>query len=334
MKKAILLGVSLLLAGQAIAGESATDKVKKMGVEIPGVPAAILDKPVKGEPGTAAKPLQKKKAPVKHKVVKAAAKHSNVTTKVMRAPPSTTPRRLAFKSRLNIQVESGVNEIIKVAQGHLNRIVTPFEHVTIDTVSNATFETHDSTLLVTSNETYPITMFLHEKGDDSLTMSVTLLPEAIPPRDITLVFKGMDYNTMMRKMSKKAAKWETEHEYVTGIKEAMHKLALGSIPDGYSFRPADEKDRRFNCQSDVQGISVTVGQIMDGYNIIYSVSSVKNISASTIELTESYCYEKGVLAVSFWPKVRLKAGEKTELYIAYKRPDENHDPVRPSLIGR
>jgi len=177
-------------------------------------------------------------------------------------------------------------------------------------------------------------MFLHEKGDDSLTMSITLLPEAIPPRDITLVFKGMAYNTMMRKMSKKAAKWETENEYVAGIKEAMRKLALGSIPEGYSFRPADENDRRFNCESDVQGISVLVGQIMDGYNIIYSVSSVTNISASTIELTEAYCYEKGVLAVSFWPKVRLKAGEKTELYIAYKRPEENHGSVRPSLIGR
>jgi len=348
MKKIILFGASFLLVGQAFAETSATDKIKQMGVTVPGIPAEILDKPVKAKPGTASKPLAKEK--VKAKPKKAVVKHDvkkhvvtkpapiqeakKVVVKPMQKKVARTSNRLAFKSRLDIQVESGVNEIIKVAQGHLNRIVTPFEHVAIDTVSGATIETHDSTVLVSTNETYPITMFLHEKGDDSLTMSITLLPEAIPPRDITLVFKGLTYNAMMRKVSKKAARWEAEHNYINGIKDAMRKLADGSIPDSYSFRPADENDRRFDCQSKAQGIRVELGQVMDGYNVIYSVSSVTNTSASTIELTESYCYEKGVIAVAFWPKVRLKAGEKTELYIAYKRPEENSGPVRPSLIGR
>lgn len=240
---------------------------------------------------------------------------------------------LTFKTKEDIEVEQGVNEVISIAVSHLNRITTPFSNALVKTVDAGNVDVRGGILYVSTNQDDPVTLFIHEKGDESLALSITLIPRHIPPRDITLILKGMDYQTKMRKMTKKAKKWEQQRSYVDGLKDSMKALANGDIPNGYSLRNYTLADRYFDCRKNEQGISVEPKQVLDGHNIIYTVSLVENISESTIELTESFCYERGVLAVSFWPSVTLRPGEKTELYIAHKRPRKPRGNIRPSLVG-
>lgn len=246
---------------------------------------------------------------------------------------ATKRPNLTFKTKEDIEVEQGVNEVISIAVSHLNRITTPFSNALVKTVDAGNVDVRGGILYVSTNQDDPVTLFIHEKGDESLALSITLVPRHIPPRDITLMLKGMDYQTKMRKMSKKAKKWEQQRGYIDGLKDSMKALASGDIPSGYSLRNYTLADRYFDCRKNEQGISVEPKQVLDGHNIIYTVSLVENISVNTIELTESLCYEHGVMSVSFWPSVVLRPGEKTELYIAHQRPRKPRGNVRPSLVG-
>ena len=57
-----------------------------------------------------------------------------------------------------IQVAPGVNEIIPVAVGHLNRIVTPFDKPHVRTVSQATTQIEGNVLYVATPDEIPVAL--------------------------------------------------------------------------------------------------------------------------------------------------------------------------------
>ncbi len=79
-----------------------------------------------------------------------------------------------------------MNEIVQVAQGHLNRIVTPFENPKVTSTSPATTEARDNVIYIGTSGTSPVTIFITEKGSEDLALSLTLIPKQIPPREIFL----------------------------------------------------------------------------------------------------------------------------------------------------
>ena len=245
---------------------------------------------------------------------------------------ATAPRKgLEIRAKLVAKVAPGVNKILKISKGHVNRIITPFELATVETMSNATIESKGESLYIASNSDYPVTMFIHEKGEEDPAISLTLLPSPIPPRQIRLVFDG---ESMSGFATSGAKHWERSHDYVDGITSAMAEIAKGRIPHGYGFRKWKPTDPMPECRNKQQGISITPGQVLSGDAQLYVVSVVQNISAGTVELSEQLCYEDRVLAAAFWPKVVLRPGEKTELYVAYRRPRPEEARTRKSLLAR
>ena len=85
-----------------------------------------------------------------------------------------------------ITVEPGVNEIIQIAAGHPNRIVTPFKAPRVVTTAAASVETSENVIYVAPTGPALITMFLTETGDESVSISLTLQPKKIPPRELRL----------------------------------------------------------------------------------------------------------------------------------------------------
>jgi conjugal transfer pilus assembly protein TraK len=65
------------------------------------------------------------------------------------------------------------------------------------------------------------------------------------------------------------------------------------------------------------------------------VGVAHNTGVTPIEFDERACAstQDEVLAVAAWPKVVLKPGESTELYVAVRRKDEAAITVRPSLLN-
>jgi len=279
-----------------------------------------------------ARPAPKRKAeelPATRLVVKHKRKHARHQTAKRKSEPHD--KGIDFAVKLVAKVVPGVNEIIKISQGHLNRIVTPFDIAVVETVSNATIQSKGESIYIATTDDRPITMFVHEKGEDDPSLSLTLIPSPIPPRQVRIMFdpEAGAYPVAGAK------KWESKHPFVEGIKDAMTEIAKGRIPHGYGFRlfkPGRDQALIPECAAGAQGIKVEPKQVIEGSAVIYVISAVTNVSGGMVELREPYCYRKGVLAVAFWPRVLLKPGEKTELYVAYARPNRAMARQRKSVI--
>src|SRR5699024_8590655 len=126
------------------------------------------------------------------------------------------------------------NEIIPIARNHLNRIITPFAHPVVNTVSKAKIKAHDSVLYIATTQTSPVTMYVRPKGQEDPALSLTLVPEAIAPRQITLTIKGAEHE--IRFSPSEAKHWEQARPYVKTLVKVMRTLAHGETPSGYGLQ--------------------------------------------------------------------------------------------------
>ena len=77
----------------------------------------------------------------------------------------------------------GVNQLVPVALGHLNRIVTPFAQPRVNTTSQASTEVRDHVIYVAPSEPVPVTLFITEADSEQQALSLTLVPKRIPARN-------------------------------------------------------------------------------------------------------------------------------------------------------
>jgi len=246
------------------------------------------------------------------------------------AAHSTTEAGQELHSSNTVALVPGVNQVIKIARGHLNRIVTPFENPVVHTTSTAKVNTEGQVLYVASKTSAPSTLYVSPEGQRDLALSITLLPRGIAPREVRLKIDGdpgQIYSSSVR-----AGEWERSRPYVQTIKEAVSRLALGEVPPGYGLREWRSSDAPMNCAQ--PGIEVKPGQVLSGSDLILLVGSATNTASERLEIEEATCRRAGVLAVAAWPEASLAPGERTELYIVMRRASETIESrQRPSLIG-
>ncbi len=293
-------------------------KTPYAGIALPGVPVEITD------PSTT-----KNKVSIKQKT-------KVVDKKITEAPLVTAPTtsqvaRDEIPSRQIIHIIPGVNEIIPVSIGHLNRIVTPFEKPKVKTVSDVSTQVIGNTIYVASDKKRLSTMFITD-SDDGSALSITLLPKEIPPRDVTLVIESKTGQVQSRYRSKKALHWEESTPYIDTIKAAFALIAKGSTPPGYTLRHPSSNDKRIQCNQ--PGFRQILGQVLDGGTYFVQIYKLTNTTNRTQEINETTCYIPSVIAVSSWPHTVLKPMQSTELYIAFNRESSEKEKItRPSLIG-
>src|SRR5690606_36848499 len=102
-----------------------------------------------------------------------------------------------------VRVSPGVNELLPVALGHLNRIVTPFEHPVVTTVSNAQTQTKGRVVYVAPADEAPVTLYLTPGDNPEFALSLTLIPKRIPAREIRLSL-GPDASKTLGKLQRQA----------------------------------------------------------------------------------------------------------------------------------
>jgi len=235
---------------------------------------------------------------------------SNVSGKL-----SSLNKNNTVSASSKIMMEAGVNEIIQIAVGHLNRIITPYSEPKVTTSSPATTEIRDNVIYIGTTEERPLTMFITEKGSESQALSLTLIPRKIPPREIFLKLKNQEIAPTYQ--TKKAEKWEKSQPYIATIESLFKGLALGEMPSGYRF-VKNKKDTAF-CKQEGLSFNFKNGQTIAGHNLIVQIGVITNTSPESIEFIESTCGNWDVAAVSSFPKIALKAGEKTEVFVAKKK---------------
>lgn len=257
------------------------------------------------------------------------------------------PRRSAGKKTDRIQVadtlqkitvEPGVNEIIQIAEGHPNRIVTPFKAPRVVTTAAASVETSDNVIYVAPTGPALITMFLTETGDENVSISLTLQPKKIPPRELRLdlpagVFLPDTSEADLR--SNRQGRPDNGRAYVAQAGEVFDQLARGHVPDDFVFsQPAPPPFPLCTVENGYE-VSFLEGQYLLGQGQEIYVGVVRNGGAAAASFQEPWCYSEGVIAVALWPRATLRPGEFAELYLARTVPDPSDiDPraARPSLL--
>ncbi len=253
---------------------------------------------------------------------------TNRTTK--RSQPSNAlniaPEKL---DRSRITMQPGVNEIVQVALNHLNRIVTPYIEPKITTSSPATTEVRDNVIYIGTTQSSPLTLFITEQGSEEQALSLTLIPQKIPPREI---FLKLSESNSYTQVSQRAKKWEETQPYIATIEKLFRSIALGELPSGYNFSKLP-KGQLPACRQSGLEFDFTQGQTVMGHHFIVHVGLAVNTSPGLIEFVEDTCGDWDIAAVAAFPKNALMPGERTEIYIAQKRNYKREIKIeRPSLL--
>ena len=249
-----------------------------------------------------------------------------------------------------VLMRPGRNESIPIALGQPNRLVTPFKNPqVVSTVLTGgrgkdcgEVCIRDSVVYITTDRDYPVTAFITEKGREDLAMSLTMIPEAIPPREVTLILpetelKKIRSSSMTRVVgnAEEAEMWEKGQPYIDLIKKTFRKIALGDVPQGYSLRDTRSSEPLPVCRQNGLRFDFRKGQVLEGANMDFYVGTAKNISDAPIEFIEQRCGGWRIAAVSAYPIKLLEPGEQTEVYVAVKhKEDISVETTRRPLIQR
>lgn len=251
-----------------------------------------------------------------------AATKENLTVKVTPPPPDLT-------------VKDGVTELINVAVGRMNRLITPFPDPIIKFKNTSTVDVSraGSILYVLPNGSDSVSMFIMDRSDPLHAMSLTLVPAAIPPVQVTLHMADWKAPPPKPIVSADPDSVNSDEPYIQVITRLFRDIALGKIPQGFAFStlPPDHAPQ-LRCR--IPGVRVEAKQWLEGHSIDAVVARAVNASLDPVDIVESDCRSDSVLAVAAWPRVHLEPGQATEIYVALHRHDPTDtDTNRPSVLA-
>jgi len=242
----------------------------------------------------------------------------------------------------DVVVQPGVNTIVPVAIGHLNRIVTPFEKPIVQTVSTSTVDVKGNVVYVSTKEDAPIAMYITPKDDESVAISLTLAPRKIPPIQANLILGQVPGSGGRAspggmggfRYSGQAKKWEEGQPYMESIKGIMRSLALGGIPKGFSMGKLSRTDTLPACYQEGVSFDFSRSQIVLGHNFKALVGVARNSSNVPVMFDETSCTHPSLAAAAAWPRNMLEPGQSTEIYIVTRVGDAPaEESSRPSLLN-
>lgn len=303
--------------------------MKEVKKAIPTIPASVLRGGVQSKADTDA--------------LKATAAALNKTTQS--SPQQTTSGVVRLITDSTIHMQPGGNVYIPISRDHPNRLITPFSHPQVISTSLVAGKkgecgevcVRDGIIYITTDSTQPVTAFITQKGNEEVAFSVTMLPRAIPPREIHFTLpKNVADRVNMRRGSRSggnAEAWETEQPYVDTIKKALRSVALQEIPPGYAIRAVKATDPIPACRHPGLNIEFRKGQVLEGHNLDIYVGVITNVSDKPVEFREQACGGWRTAAVTSWPLKVLEPQEQTEIYIITKRDEEiAPDSMRRPLV--
>jgi conjugal transfer pilus assembly protein TraK len=256
-----------------------------------------------------------------------------VDASVLNTPPQQAATSVAPQT---LQVKPGINELMPIAVGHLNRLVTPFDNPVVTTTSQATTRTQGKIVYVATADETPVTLYITPGDNQDIALSLTLIPKRIPAREIHLSLDQETYKRLTQWQQKtkdsSGQSVNQEQDYITTLKQLFRDLGLQKTPAGYSLRDPSQTEQ-IQCHQD--RVRIRTGQLLEGQDLLIFVGVARNTGVIPIEFDERACAatQDEVLAVAAWPKVVLGPGESTELYVAVRRKDEAAITVRPSLLN-
>lgn len=228
-----------------------------------------------------------------------------------------------------LTMNPGVNQVIPIATGHPNRIVTPFSTPEVVSTSLSGMGADgecgevcikENVVYIATDKEHPVTMFVTEKGTEAQALSITMVPRRIPPREVFLKLNDDSlYGGAMAYGNAKAEAWERSQPYIETIRTVFRSLALGDVPKGYSVGKTPKNAQTPRCDHPSLDVDFANGQFMSGHNISVYIGVAINTSNRPVEFKEAWCGNWDVAAVAVWPRNILEPGQRSEVFVAKKR---------------
>ena len=332
---------ALVMAMAAVMPAIAQEQIQIPGMNMPV--AASTQPQVVAKPATSPESVperqeepQGEKKPRLVAITPGSAENPSVPASVVKKPTPVQP----IESRQDVVVASGTNTLIPISRGQINRLVTPFDNPHIQTVSEADISTSGNVIYVTTQDEKPVTMFVTPEDDESVAISLTLLPQGVPPIQANLILaknvqglaSGMPV-TSSTNYSGQARKWERSQPYMDTLRSLMREMALGKLPRGYSFGALTSGNKIPACAQPSLSFDFSKSQLIEGHDFRVFVATAENVSARTVEFDHGSCTHPHRAAVSAWPDEVLEPGQKTEVFVVTRVPTEvPQSSTRPSLL--
>jgi conjugal transfer pilus assembly protein TraK len=234
------------------------------------------------------------------------------------------------ESEKPIVVKPGATELVRIAKGYLNRIVTPFPDPKVLSANDLDVKREGASLFIATNSDQPVGIFiLPQDPRDARSISLTLIPSRIPPKTIELQWPGAVLSALAPEV---AQRWEEADPYVDTLLALAEKVALGEVPDGYALSAMTGP---VPCA--LPGVTFEPGQQLTGNHFTVYVARATNRTRTQIELEgHAGCEVKCLAMIAPWPRAVLDPAASTELYIGVRsdlEEEEARAQTRPSLLS-
>lgn len=232
-----------------------------------------------------------------------------------------------------LKTRPGVTEEAVIAQGKLNRIVTPFLSPKVLTADAVETKVDGSAVYVATDTDAPVSLFITDT-DTGGAASLQLIPQALGgPVEIQVVTeqsKGPDSTATDAGAGSRLYKQDSP--YITEVKAIMQALGKQRVPVGFSLVESGEG---YGDNGICHGLNLTfrLGQVLKGPQSEVIVYIAENRGLQAAQFEESFCASDSTVAVAAWPRVRLAPGERTEVYVLVHQPEDKSGEVsRPALL--
>lgn len=212
-----------------------------------------------------------------------------------------------METRQDVVVASGTNTLIPISRSQINRLVTPFDSPNIQTVSQAEISTSGNVIYVTTQDDQPVTMFVTPEDDESVAISLTLLPQSIPRSRQTSSsaaasragcgYAGDGLDCLQRNRSQVGAQ-----PTLYGHPAFAHaRNGRGQAASRIQFRRTQVGDSIPACAQPALSFDFSKSQLIQGHDFRVYVAVAENISGQTVEFDHGACSHPNRAVVSSWP---------------------------------
>lgn len=212
-------------------------------------------------------------------------------------------------SRVRI-ISMGIGaQTVFVSKNEPNRIQLPFKNPKIVTLSDVAevskVGTSNNVYVNMAKEVEYATIFLENPLNDNSVVTLQLVPRDIPAQ--TIIVRDDSLSTPKRKGS---------NEYVSNIQNVFEVIAKDGIPDGFSRTPLDMASVSFN------GFMLTgKDRLSNGDGDVY-IYLLKNVTDSSIRISEKEFDGPKVLAVSIFPSPLIDASGTAKVIVYTKKGEQ------------
>lgn len=204
-----------------------------------------------------------------------------------------------------VPVNGDGTEVVQVSSQFQNRISTPFETPKIIDSSDTEFKISGSNIFLSTPSDNPVVVYITGSERNDPVISLTIVPKPIPAQTIIL---QLDPSIAVQSSPKghHEHKPETYEQHLAGL---LKTLASGDTPEGFTTGNISNIVGR-------KGVLIInpVARYSNAYLDIF-VYQAQNAGASTINLSETSFYQKGVRAVGMYPLSTLRKADKTYVYV-------------------